>query len=95
MVYGKDLTSRLPKDFQRYFWDVSFEDLTIEKYRGFITERILNYGDLTAIKWLLSWSDRQFIRALIENNRNLNNKTRNYWHLMLEETPAQLFKNER
>jgi hypothetical protein len=79
--------TKLPKEFQRYFWDVAFDELTLEKYPRFIAERILNYGDLSGIKWLLSRTDRKFIRTLVDNSRNLNPKTRNYWQIMLAEDP--------
>jgi hypothetical protein len=79
--------TRLPKEFQRYFWDVAFEELTIEKYPRFIAERLLNYGDLNGIRWLLSLTDRKFIRTLVNDSRNLNPKTRNYWQIILAEVP--------
>ena len=73
----------LPEEFRKYFWDVDYDDLSIEKYPKFIAERILNYGDLDAIKWLQGVLDREFIRSVIMNSRNLNPKTKNYWKLML------------
>ena len=76
-------TSRLPGELKRYFWDVDFEELSFEKYPRFIAERILNYGDLNGVRWLLSCTDKQFIKSLVENNRNLNAKTRNYWQTIL------------
>ena len=75
--------SRLPGDLKKYFWDVDFEELSFEKYPRFIAERILNYGDLNEVRWLLSFTDKQFIKSLVENSRNLNAKTRNYWKTML------------
>ena len=76
----------MPEAFRKYFWDVDYEDLSLEKYPKFIVERILNYGDLDAIKWLQSVLDREFIRSVILNSRNLNPKTKNYWILMLGES---------
>ncbi|MBN2761700.1 MAG: hypothetical protein JXR41_01325 [Bacteroidales bacterium] len=75
--------TRLPKEFKRYFWDVVFDDLTIEKYPRFIAERLLNYGDLNEVNWLFSWTDREFIKTLVDTSRNLNPKTRNYWKIIL------------
>lgn len=74
----------MPVSFQKYFWDVDFDELSFDKYPGFIAERLLNYGDQHAIKWLLSHTGKPFIRSLLENNRNLNAKTRNYWQIILE-----------
>jgi hypothetical protein len=78
-------TERLPDKFQKYFWDVAFDDLTIEKYPEFIAVRVLNYGDLDGIKWLLSWAGKDYIRKILNKNRNLNSKTRNYWQIILTE----------
>jgi len=76
----------MPEEFRKYFWDVDYDDLSLEKYPKFIAERILNYGDLDAIKWLQAVLDREFIRSVILNSRNLNPKTKNYWKLMLGES---------
>ena len=73
----------MPEEFRKYFWDVEFDDLEIEKYLRFIAERILNYGDLNGIKWLLSRTDEDFIRKLVRSSRNLNIKTKNYWEIVL------------
>ena len=83
MLSDNKQSSRLPEEFQKYFWDVAYNELTIEKYPRFIAERILNYGDLNGIKWLLSWTDRHFIKTIVDNSRNLNAKTKNYWQIML------------
>ena len=74
---------RLPEEFRKYFWDVDYDDLSLEKYPKFIAERIMNYGDLDAVKWLQSVLEREFIRSVVLKSRNLNPKTRNYWELML------------
>jgi len=76
-------SKRLPEEFRKYFWDVDYDDLSLEKYPKFIAERIMNYGDLDAVKWLQSVLEREFIRSVVLKSRNLNPKTRNYWELML------------
>jgi len=78
--------AKIPEEFQRYFWDVTFDELSWVKNRQFIAERLLNYGGPREIKWLLSYTGNQFIKSVIKNSRNLNAKTKNYWEIML--TPA-------
>lgn len=78
-----DMNNNLPKDLNKYFWDVSFDELSFEKYPRFIAERIMNYGDLKAIKWLLSISGTELIRAVVKTSRNLNPKTKNFWQIKL------------
>jgi len=76
--------TKLPEAFRKYFWDVSFDELSLNKYPGFIAERLLNYGDLHAMKWLLSQTEKKFIKSLTESSRNLNTKTKNYWETILK-----------
>jgi hypothetical protein len=82
MLSNNNQTAKLPEEFQKYFWDVRFDELSFEKFPRLIAERILNYGDLDSIKWLLSKTDKQFIRNIVETSRNLNAKTKNYWQLI-------------
>jgi hypothetical protein len=83
MLSENKQTFTLPEDLRMYFWDVEFDLLTFEKYPRFITERILNYGNPLAIKWLLSITTNQYIKSVVKKSRNMNAKTRNYWQLIL------------
>lgn len=84
----------LPDELRRYFWDVRFGDLSVEKYPRFIAERILNYGDMKEVKWLLSWLDRNLLEDVVYNSRNLNAKTRNFWKLVLTDYHKGITCNE-
>ncbi len=69
----------LPVEFRHYFWDYDFEKLTWKKYSFFIAERLLNYGNMEAIKWLLYISSRRFIKKVVKESKNLDKKTKNFW----------------
>ena len=84
MLSNNKSTLKLPKEFQKYFWDVAFDEMSFEKYPRFIAERLLNYGGLNDIKWLLSCTGTPFIKSLVETSRNLNLKTKNFWQIMLD-----------
>lgn len=83
MLPQKEQNIQLPKEFQKYFWDVSFDELSIDTYPRLIAERLLNYGNLNEVKWLLSHTSTEFIRTLVDTSRNLNAKTKNFWQIML------------
>ena len=82
---GKSIknTSGLPQELKIYFWDVEFDEITIEKHSRMITERILNYGNLDAVRWLFSWAEKDYVRSILKKSRNLNAKSRNFWNLIL------------
>jgi len=77
-------TTKLPSTFKVYFWDCDFDQLSLQQYPRFIIERILNFGDDNAVRWLLQHAEPILIQRIIENSRNLTKKTRNYWHLMIK-----------
>jgi len=90
MIYEKTSGARLymekmelPEMVRKYFWDCSFEDLRLAQYPIFISERVLNLGDMDSLRWLFSKIDKKFLIDLVNKSRNLNKKTKNYWKLML------------
>ena len=72
---------RLPKEFKKYFWDVDFKTLSLKKYPIFVLERIMKLGDLRALRWLLKVPKKKIMKVL-ENSRELDKKTRNYWRVI-------------
>jgi hypothetical protein len=84
MLSKKEHSTGLPAEFRKYFWDVEMNASDYEKYPRFVAERILNYGDTRAIKWLTSNMKQSFIKSVVETSRKLNAKTKNYWKIMLE-----------
>ena len=67
------------EDLKIYFWDIDFEELSIEKYPKFIIERILNFGKEEEIEWLRSKVDEEFFKNVAMTSRRLDRKTSNYW----------------
>ena len=67
---------------RKYFWDCDFEALSMNQYPVFISERILNLGDIYSLRWLFSEIDKEFLINLVNKSRNLNKKAKNYWKLM-------------
>lgn len=73
-----------PKFLKKYFWDVDFEKLDIEKYRFYVIRRILNYGDEKAILWMNRlFKKSEQIKALC-TTRDISLRSANFWTLILE-----------
>jgi len=77
----KTTTNKLPKEFKRYFWDVDFNKLSLKKHLRFILERVMNFGDLRALRWLLRFPKKQ-IMAVVNDSREIDAKTRNFWRVV-------------
>ncbi len=61
------------------FWDVDISLLDKNQDQQFIIERILKYGRLETIQWLLAnYSDQEIIAA-IKCSKTIDKKTAHYW----------------
>ncbi len=82
---GKPESTTIPVRYLKYFWDCHADDLNFRKYDFFICERILNFGNMDSVKWLLSMISLERLKDVIGKSRNLNKKTRNYWRTVIKE----------
>ncbi len=93
---------KLPAKLALYFWDVSLNEIDLEKHKKFIITRILNEGDHQAVAWLFDTYDKETIKKALLSARNLSVKTtrcwQNYFGLKEEElccTGLRLEKSEK
>ncbi len=71
------------ENIKKYFWDVDFDSLDIKKYKQFVLERILEFGDENAIKWAMgNFSKDDFLETL-KKSRRISKLSVNYWNLIL------------
>ncbi|KAF0147042.1 MAG: hypothetical protein FD143_3127 [Ignavibacteria bacterium] len=57
---------KLPVSFKKYFWDCSFDELDYSLHKEFILKRLMNYGDMNAIQYILNEISLSEINSLIE-----------------------------
>lgn len=72
----------LPRFLKKYFWDVNFSELSKENYSSFIIERILEYGDERAVKWMKKNFNISEIKNVICKSKNLSQKSANFWQFI-------------
>ncbi len=72
-----------PKFLKKYFWDVDFEKLNLDKSRLFILKRIFEYGDERAAGWMSKNFSRDEITKLLFSIR-IDPKSANFWALILD-----------
>lgn len=69
----------IPASFKPYFWDVDFDQLSLSETPNFILKRLLDLGDLNALKWTRAQFSDQAISQLVLSSRDLSEKTTNFW----------------
>jgi len=68
------------------FWDCDFDTVTWEKHRDFIIRRIVDRGNLEAMRWLRAAAGDETIRDwfLRKHGRGLDARKIRSWELILD-----------
>lgn len=80
----------LPKNFNRYFWEIDTTKLDTKKRAYYIIERILEYGDTEAVKWMLETYPKDIIIGVLKTSRALSLKSANYWAIIFNTPTSQI-----
>ena len=81
---------KLPRRMYQYFWDVNPSQLAVDKYPEYVIERVLNLGDLQAVKWVWDVFGREKIVKVIKTSRQINLKTANFFSKLLGINPDEI-----
>ncbi len=73
---------KLDVKLKKYFWDVDFDALDVEKNTKYILERILDLGDEKAVRWMQKTFSKKDIQNAFKNNRKISKKSLNFWNLV-------------
>ena len=73
----------LPPFLRPYFWDTNFDALRLPRYEFYCIERLLEYGDDRAIRWLCKSFQREQLADVIRKSRAISLRTANFWGLLL------------
>jgi hypothetical protein len=86
---GYDRSVPLPEilaaDPRRYFWDTDPDGVDVDRHADYVIERVLDHGDLRAVRWALAFYGEDRIRQwfLAGRARGLLRRTREFWRLVL------------
>ena len=75
------MTRKLPPYTYRYFWDIDPAQLDVDEYPVYVLERLLEYGDLSSVRWILEHFSRQEITSVLQTSRRLSPLSANFWAL--------------
>ena len=71
--------NRLPASFKQYFWDTKLENIDLKKHQKYVIERLLEYGDEKAYRWLVKNFPKSELKEIAKISRQLSPKTKKFW----------------
>ncbi|OIN88461.1 hypothetical protein COW80_04380 [Candidatus Beckwithbacteria bacterium CG22_combo_CG10-13_8_21_14_all_01_47_9] len=81
----------IPKHLHKYFWDLNPAKLDAAKYPEYVIERLLNLGDLEAVRWTWDTFGRQKITDVVKTGRQITPKTATFFTKLLNLNPKEVF----
>lgn len=72
-----------PKFLKKYFWDIDFAKLDMKTHSQYVLERILEYGDEKAVRWMEKNFTKDEVADILFHFRGLSPKSANYWAVIL------------
>jgi len=55
----------VPTSFKKYFWEAETEKLDLKKDAEYIIGRVLEYGNIAAVQWMLRTFDKEPIKKVL------------------------------
>lgn len=83
----------LPKNLRPLFWDINTKGFDPKKHPRYTIERILEFGDEEAVRWLFTRFPKEKIRETIGKSRQLSERSKKFWKLFLESTRMDANQN--
>lgn len=74
--------SSLPTFLKPYFWETELARIDSQRHAKYIIERVLEYGDDRAIRWLQKNYSPAQIARVVRTSRVLSPNTANLWALL-------------
>lgn len=66
----------LPDFSKIYFWDIDIDQLDVEEDYFIILERLLNYADDRALKWVLNTYNKKQIKEVVKKKQKVKCQNR-------------------
>lgn len=73
---------KIPKSLHRYFWDVDVKKLDPEKKPYFVISRLLDKGNVEAVKWVKDYYEDNLIKETLQNYRDFSLQSASLWALI-------------
>ncbi|OGC05068.1 hypothetical protein A2276_03885 [candidate division WOR-1 bacterium RIFOXYA12_FULL_43_27] len=76
---------KLPPEFKKYFWDIDFDKLSVSKHINSILSRLLSFGNMQAIRWVVGNIGTPRIKQYVLGfgEKQLDKRSLNFWKIYL------------
>ncbi len=81
---------KIPASLHQFFWDIDVTKLDPEKKPYFVIARLLDKGNVEAVKWVRRNFNAEAIRETLQNYRDFSLQTATLWGLIYKVPKTQI-----
>ncbi len=72
---------KLTPNLLKYFWDCDKSKLDLDLHKGYILSRLMQFGDIDAIKWVLKNLEREYVIDYLsrKGKNSLDRRSYSFW----------------
>ena len=72
----------IPEEVKKYFWGDNLSELSWLRHKKYITQTLLEKGDVLSLRWLFTMVTREEVKKMIPTLR-LQKRSSNFWNIYL------------
>lgn len=80
---------KLPRFLHPLFWDTDPVKIDLSKHQKYVIERVMDWGDMPHVKWMLDNFSKKEIKDTLRRTRNLFKRSAYFWANFLKVDPEQ------
>ncbi|MFZ5633364.1 MAG: DUF6922 domain-containing protein [Bacillota bacterium] len=80
----------LPEFTHPFFWDINVAEVDPARDYFFVIERIMEYGNDPAIRWLISYYGDERLKEVMKASRKISKKTASLWQNYYDLPPEEI-----
>lgn len=81
---------KIPKSLHHYFWDVDVKKLDPKKKPYFVISRLLDKGNVEAVRWVRKNYSDKIISETLQNYRDFSLRSGSFWGLIYKVPLSQI-----
>lgn len=66
------------------FWDTDLQLIDPALHKEFVIERLLQYGGLEGVRWIMEYWGADSIREVVQKSRTLSRMTATFWSVYFD-----------
>ena len=81
---------KIPEKTKRLFWDVDKDAVDSKLHRSYIIRRIVDYGNIEDVKWMLNAYSSGDIIEVVKKSRGLSRRSAWFWVHYFQISPEEV-----